>query len=345
MSGEIAIVCNSRAERGPLESVIAALPDAHVLSVDASGMTPEQGMRMALFQFDAMLKTKPFKLVIVLGDRYETLGAALAAFFLRIPIAHIHGGETTTGAFDDALRHSISHMATLHFCPTAKAFHKLSMMGFDRGALFRVGAPGLDGIPQNSARRDHKNLVLVTFHPETMAEDYGVANCRAMLSAFDDFTGAEFIFCGINSDPGGLDVGSLQKQWCAESMRGIWRDDLNHAEYVALMQKAALVIGNSSAGVIEAPWVGVPSVNIGNRQDGRPPSPSVFYAKGDEREIGYCIKRALAFRGDPAPAYQGGAAPKIAAICREFVERGKVEPMFYAGGPNGFGSATPLEKV
>ena len=216
------------------------------------------------------------------------------------------------------------------------------MLG-QRHSVFYVGAPGLDGIERNSARRDYKN-VLVTYHPETMAEDYGVAGCRAMLKAIStSLLGYGVIFCGVNADPGGAEIKALIQEHIKKH-GGIYRDDITHADYIDLMQHSALVIGNSSAGIIEAPWVGVPTVNIGNRQKGRPHAHSVHWSSGDvphDYDVEESIRMALAFRGDCAPQYTGGAAPKIASICREFVENGRVEPWYYPGGPNGFGAAVP----
>jgi UDP-hydrolysing UDP-N-acetyl-D-glucosamine 2-epimerase len=314
MSG-IVIVCNNRAERGPLESVIAALPEARVVGVDVAGLPPAAAMAYALTEFTGRLAGA--RLVIVLGDRYETLAAALAAMFLRIPVAHIHGGETTTGAFDDALRDSITAIASLHFPATFKAQGRIRELRPDTStySMCMAGAPGLDGIPRGSALRDRK-LVLVTYHPETRAADYGAAGCRAMLAALP--LGYEIIFCGVNTDPGGAEIQRIIDDW--RSRRGgAYMPGLSHRDYIAMMQHAELCIGNSSSLVIECPWVGCPSVLVGNRQDGREYADSIFQC---DEDIGAAIKDALAYTGIGAsdPIYQGGAAPQIAAACREFVK-------------------------
>jgi UDP-N-acetylglucosamine 2-epimerase len=193
----------------------------------------------------------------------------------------------------------------------------------DRGGYIHVvGAPGLDGIPQNSAKRSER-LILVTFHPETMAQDYGVAACRAMLAGLAQYSalGYEIMFCGMNTDPGYREITSEIQDYL-RAHGGSVVQNMNHRGYIACMQRAALVIGNSSAGVIEAPWVGCPSVNVGARQDGREMADSVFgiHSGADGKNIADMMRHAMAFSGDPGAIYRGGAAEKIARVCREFVE-------------------------
>lgn len=321
----IIIVCNSRAERGPLASVIAALPEATVLGLSELQQQgdPAQVMGFGLWWFTERLRELQPRLVVVLGDRYETLSAALAATFLRIPLAHIHGGETTTGAWDDALRHSISHLTEqtggVHLPPTQMAADRIMELCYAR-RLEVVGAPGLDGIPPQSAKRDEP-MILVTYHPETMAADGGLAGCEAMLDALTAYAATHrIVFCGVNNDPGGQPVRDAIQSFVQEHSGQI-RPTYTHDEYVGMMQHAVLVIGNSSAGVIEAPWVGCPSVNIGRRQDGRPMASSVLNAP--PYFIPKSIHEAIAGDFPWGPHYRAGAAPKIAEICRAFVkERG-----------------------
>ena len=319
----IVLVVNTRAERGPLGSVIAALPEAVVVGMDRDEQcgVPPWVMARGLEYFSDVLRG--YDVVVLLGDRYETLAAALSACFLRIPIVHIHGGETTRGAFDDAFRHSITHMAQVHCCATKEAKKKLLQLvgkwnepGAPTNLIHVVGAPGLDGIPGNSAKRD-KPVILVTYHPVTRAPDYGITACEMMLDALYLYAGThKIIFCGVNNDPGCKEIREsiedFRLQW-----GGVICDKMTHAEYITEMRRAELVIGNSSSGIIEAPWVGVPSVNIGDRQLGRPMAPSVFQ---DDAYIPAAIKAALSWRGPWAPCYRGEAAPRIAEIVRGFVK-------------------------
>lgn len=331
--GVIYIVCNSRAERGPLQSVIDALPEARVIGFQVDARAPiHNEMAMALIWFSEKLRDA--SLVILLGDRYETLAAALAATFLRKKIAHIHGGETTTGAFDDAMRHSITHLTEqsggLHFVATDMAGARVMELLHRRNNAINyaatqpwnihlVGAPGLDNIPQNSAKRD-KKLIVASYYPETMAADYGISGCIAMLEALESYVDDHAIFfSSVNADPGAIAIGEeIQKFIDLHPTSAAWINPNTREQYLHLLQHAAVVIGNSSAGVIEAPWIGVPSVNIGNRQNGREMGASVFCSYQDEDDINLCIERALAYKPDPhyPPIYRGGAASKIAEIVR-----------------------------
>ena len=322
----IIIICNNRAEAGPLASVIAALPEATVLGLTEMQQRgpPAKVLGWSLWWFDREFEERQPDLVIVVGDRYETLGAVQAAYFRRIPVAHIHGGETTAGAFDDSVRHAITHMASLHFCATLKAKDKLERLlvpysgPYPTPPPFHItGAPGLDGIQPQSARRD-RDIILATFHPETMANDYGLNTCKAMLQALDGFDNHKVIFCGVNNDPGSAEIRETIELFCKYDDDEI-ATDLDHAAYIALMQSAALVIGNSSAAILEAPWVGVPSVNIGNRQQGREMAPSVIQAAGTVENIQQAVTTALSWNGPWNPCYRGEAAPRIAKIVREFV--------------------------
>lgn len=309
----VTVVCNSRAEAGPLESVIAAMPGCSVTRFNSDGMSPAVAVAQAVIFFTVAFKSQDAKLVVLLGDRYETLAATLAAMFAGIPVAHIHGGEATAGAFDDAIRHSISHMATLHFVATDDFAMKLVNMGIHPYTINVSGAPGLDNIEGNSAKRD-KNEILVTYHPETRSPDYGISQCERMLLALDKYykDGYDVLFCGVNNDPGSEEIKELIKAYCEPRSCAKVVTNMSHREYVEKMQHAAIVVGNSSAGVIEAPWVGVPTINIGDRQKGRPMAKSVYSSINH-------IEEALEHKHLWKPFYCGGASAKIAVKIKEWL--------------------------
>ena len=302
---DVAVVCTSRAEAGPLQSVIKELKGCSVCKVSyAYREDPHTAMGHALEAFSAAFYDNKPKLVVVLGDRYETLSAAFAAMFLKIPVAHIHGGETTTGSFDNALRHSISHIAKYHFVAAEEFKSKLIMLGANAEMIHVVGAPGLDGVQENSARRD-RELLLVTYHPETMLPDNGVNQCLSMLNELSIYNKKHHVvFTGVNNDPGCEEIREMISGYVATHGNSEIRDDVTHDAYVELMQSASAVVGNSSAGIIEAPWIGIPTVNIGLRQSGRPLASSIHNTISD----------ALAWRGFCSPIYKGGAAEKITNI-------------------------------
>lgn len=310
----VTVVSNSRAEDGPLGSVIKSMPGCVVTKFNSDGMSPAVAVAQAIVYFTVAFKAQNTKLVVLLGDRYETLAAALAAMFEAIPIAHIHGGETTVGAFDDPMRHSISHMAALHFVATDDFAMKLANMGIHPYTISVSGTPGLDNIPGNSAKRD-KNEILVTYHPETRSPDYGVAQCERMLLSLDRYykNGYDVLFCGVNNDPGSEQIKELIKTYCEQRSCAKIVTDMNHGDYIEKMQHAALVIGNSSAGVIEAPWVGVPTINIGDRQKGRPMARSVYPS------MKY-VDEALRHKEPWNPIYRGGASQIISAAIKKWLE-------------------------
>lgn len=318
---EVAIICNSRAEAGPLQSVKAAMPGHIALGVDVKDIEPWQAMSYALNTFDFDFKHHKPKVVVVLGDRYETLAAALAAMFLNIPVAHIHGGERTIGAFDDAMRDSITSIAQFHFAAAPNFQARILQIRGSGSRPYRVytaGAPGLDGIPKGTATREQKRI-LVTYHPETNEEDRGLSGAIAMLGALSELPDHDVHFTGVNTDPGAKEINRAIEEWCWRTKRGVVAP-MTHAEYVKAMQTSALVMGNSSAGIIEAPWIGIPTVNLGDRQNGRPCARSVFSCRTLTRaNICAAMAEALTWKGpNYFHHYQGGAAPKIARIIGEF---------------------------
>ena len=253
---------------------------------------------------DAFAKLKP-DVVVVLGDRYEILGAAQAALILGIPIAHIHGGEVTTGAFDDSIRHAITKMSNLHFCAAEDYQRRVIQLGESPDTVFNVGALGVDvllNIPKMS--RDElssvvgialgKELLLVTFHPTTRSEMTVTTELHELLSALEHFALATIVFTGVNADPGySLVNNEIQKFVARDSSRRVLHNSLGQKSYINLMSIADVVIGNSSSGIIEAPALHVATVNIGTRQDGRLRADSIIDVKFGQNEIRTAIETAL----------------------------------------------------
>lgn len=253
---------------------------------------------------DAFAKLKP-DVVVVLGDRYEILGAAQAALILGIPIAHIHGGEVTTGAFDDSIRHAITKMSNLHFCAAEDYQRRVIQLGESPDTVFNVGALGVDvllNIPKMS--RDElssvvgielgKELLLVTFHPTTRSEMTVATELHELLGALEHFALATIVFTGVNADPGySLVNNEIQKFVARDSSRRVLHNSLGQKSYINLMSIADVVIGNSSSGIIEAPALHVATVNIGTRQDGRLRADSIIDVKFGQNEIRTAIETAL----------------------------------------------------
>ena len=244
-------------------------------------------------------------LVVLLGDRYEILAAAQAATLLRLPVAHIHGGELTEGALDDCMRHAITKLAHLHFTAAAAYRRRVIQLGEDPARVFNVGALGLEAVRRlRPMTRDQladslgialgTPLLLVTYHPETAGARPAAGGVRALADALSCFPEACIVFTGVNADPENQAVSKRILEFVEahpESAR--YHASLGQRRYLSLMSHADAVVGNSSSGIIEAPAMGVPTVNIGNRQKGRLRSPSVIDCGEAASEIRQAISQAL----------------------------------------------------
>jgi len=225
------------------------------------------------------------------------LGACLAATVAKIPIAHIHGGECSFGSFDDQIRHAVTKLAHLHFAATEEYASRLQHMGERR--VWVMGAPGLDNLRNMPPRRRGKYFVL-TFHPATTADE----DPRDVVAALGEFPEYGVVWTGVNNDPG------------SDLIRGAfpWPETpLDGGGYVAACRGAAAIIGNSSSGLIEAPVMKVPTVNIGRRQDGRSRGPSVVDVPMGGIVGG--IRKVLEYTGPFDSPYGGfGASRRIANV-------------------------------
>lgn len=259
---------------------------------------------------DALDRLKP-NVLVILGDRFEILAAAQAAMVARIPIAHIHGGEATEGAFDESIRHAISKMAQWHFVAAEPYRRRVVQMGEAPERVFDVGAPGLDRLA-NLQWLDRSELeaalcirlgtplFLVTYHPVTLSSESPMAALEELLAALDEFSDATVIFTLPNADTGGRALVDGIGEWVgrhAKRARAVV--SLGQQRYLSLMREADVVIGNSSSGLTEAPALKKATVNLGDRQMGRLKASSVIDAPEKQAEISAAIKRALSadFRG------------------------------------------------
>ena len=246
--------------------------------------------------------------IVVLGDRYEVLAAAQAALILGIPLAHLHGGETTEGAFDEAIRHAVTKMAHLHFVAADEYAERVLQLGESADRVFNVGAPGLDHLERTPlATREeleaHLSLILqspllvVTYHPETLDQGDGEGGLIAMLDALSSLDAATIVFTGVNADPGHASIHERIAQFIAKQpQQRAMVASLGQARYLGLLRIADAVVGNSSSGMIEAPALRLPTVNIGDRQKGRLHAASVIDAQPNAVDI----RRALSLALDPS---------------------------------------------
>jgi UDP-hydrolysing UDP-N-acetyl-D-glucosamine 2-epimerase len=281
---------------------------------------------------DALEKHRP-DLLVVLGDRFEMLSAAVAALPLRIPVAHLHGGEVTEAAIDEQIRHALTKLSHLHF-PAAEPYaRRLRQMGEEPWRIHACGAPGLDRFLTVSplsradlaARLDltfERPVLVVTYHPETLGPDTG-GHVDALLEALERVD-AELVITYPGADTGSFAILDQLGAFAARRPRERRLvSSLGDDVYCALLREADAMVGNSSSGLIEAPSFGLPVVNVGARQRGRVRAPHVIDVGYDRDAIGAAIVRALdrGFRASLAgianPYGDGRAAPRIAAVLRD----------------------------
>lgn len=254
-------------------------------------------MSRALSGFaEAYAELKP-DLIVVLGDRYEILAATTAALIERIPVAHLHGGEITEGAYDDAIRHSITKMSHLHFTSTEEYRKRVIQLGEQPDRVFNVGALGVENIkklPLMSKEEIEKeidfkiddNTILVTYHPVTLGNRTAKEDIDDFIAALEERKDLRVIFTMPNSDTGGqFIVDAINGFVNRNAERTKAYKSLGVLRYLSVMKQVAAVVGNSSSGLLEVPSFGIPTLNIGDRQNGRIAAESVYNCEPDEESV------------------------------------------------------------
>ncbi|MFA6412698.1 MAG: UDP-N-acetylglucosamine 2-epimerase [Syntrophales bacterium] len=338
---KICIFTGSRAEYGLLRWVMQGIKDAPelTLQVVATGMhlSPEFGMTVNEIRADgfepdetieillsgdtpaaicksmglamigygeALQRLKP-DMVLLLGDRFETFCMAAAAQVCRVPLAHIHGGETTEGAIDEAFRHSITKMSHLHFASCEEYRQRIIQLGEAPDRVFNVGALGVENIrrvplmERNELAESigfnlEKPYFLVTFHPVTLEKDSSEGQFQALLDALDAFPEYNVIFTKANADTDGRIINRLIDEYAEKRPeRCLAVTSLGVHRYLSAMKYASAVIGNSSSGIIEAPSLNISTVNIGDRQKGRVRAESVIDCEPVTISINSSMRKAM----------------------------------------------------
>lgn len=291
---------------------------------------------------DALDRLRP-DILVILGDRYEALAIAQTAMALRIPIAHIHGGEATEGVIDEAIRHAITKMAHLHFTAAEPYRRRVIQMGEAPERVFAVGAPGLDNLhrlplPDRATLESELGftltspVLLVTYHPVTLSTIDPAVPMAALLDALDRFPAARVVFTKANADAHGRALNRMIDDYAAARPgRVLASPSLGQRRYLALMRLADAVVGNSSSGIIEAPAAGTPTVNVGDRQRGRLRAPSVIDCAEDTEAIAEAIAAALAgtVTATDSPYGGGGASARMATLLRDLPLDGLLDKRFY----------------
>lgn len=298
-----------------------------LLSSDTSvGVAKSMGLAMIGFG-DAFAELRP-DLVLVLGDRYEIFSAAAAATIARIPIAHLHGGETTEGALDEAMRHSITKMAHLHFVAAEAYRRRVIQLGEDPARVFLVGGLGIDNILKLDLldrvaleaaldfKLGPKNL-LITFHPATLEQGAAAGQMDELLAALDTLKDTHIIFTMPNADTEGRALNRLLESYAACRPNAKVYTSLGQMRYLSAIAHVDAVVGNSSSGLAEVPSFRKATVNIGDRQKGRLKAQSVIDCTPDRESIKAALAQAYSadFQASlsrvVSPYGDGGASHKI----------------------------------
>lgn len=258
-----------------------------LLSSDTSiGISKSMGLAQISFA-EAYDELKP-DMVIVLGDRYEIFSAASAAMIAKIPIAHLHGGETTEGAFDESIRHSITKMSHLHFTATDEYKNRVIQLGEHPNRVFNVGGMGIENIKRlKLLTRDefeksiefklNKKNILVTFHPVTLEKTTAKEQFQELLDAIDELKDTNIIFTKANSDTDGRVINQMIDEYVTNhSDKAVGFTSLGQLRYLSALQFVDAMVGNSSSGLAEAPSFKIGTINIGDRQKGRIKASSVI---------------------------------------------------------------------
>jgi len=316
-----------------------------LLSADTStAVTKSMGLGLIGFA-DAYQQLSP-DIIVLLGDRFEIFAAAAAALIAKIPIAHIHGGETTEGAFDEALRHSITKMSHLHFVAAEEYKRRVIQLGEAPDRVFNVGGLGIDAIKRIKLIDQHtleksidfrfreRNL-LITFHPVTLEKQSSTQQMEALLSALDGLHDTGLIFTMPNADTGGRELSALINQFVATHPNARVYSSLGQLRYLSCMKFVDGVVGNSSSGIAEAPSFGIGTVNIGDRQKGRLCATSVINCEPTTDRIREALNKLYCpnFRENAThtvnPYGNGGASAQIAKVLNQHSLKGIIKKSFH----------------
>lgn len=294
--------------------------------------TPEgitNSLAIALKGFATSFKTLEPDLIIILGDRFEILGAATAALIAKIPVAHIHGGELSMGAIDDSIRHAVSKIAYFHFTATDTYRKRVIQLGEQANRVINVGGLGLDNIhklkllgkkslEENLNIKFQKFNLLITYHPETLNPDDGKNHFFNLLQVLKDLKNTLCIFTMPNADAGHRDMIALLEEYVSHNPHSsVLFQSLGQLKYLSTMKWVDAVVGNSSSGIIEAPSMKVATINIGDRQKGRLAAESIIHCDPEKESIEKAFKKLHSQKFQDSlsqvqnPYGNGGAAKKI----------------------------------
>lgn len=282
-------------------------------------------------------------LLLILGDRYEMLAVASTALIYKIPIAHLHGGELTEGAFDDAIRHAITKMSHLHFTSTEAYRQRVIQLGEQPERVFNVGALGVENVMKNDfmTKEDiEKSLnfelsdkcFLCTYHPVTLSNMSSEMQVMNLLEALDDYNEFHIIFTYSNSDTNSqIIIKRIQEYVNRNQGRCMFIPSLGQRRYFSVLKYVKAVIGNSSSGIIEVPSFGVPTLDIGDRQKGRIAADSVIHCGYSIDEIKDGLKKVFDYESSKIdnPYYKEGTCDAVLSVIKNYPLDKLVQKHFY----------------
>lgn len=308
-------------------------------SNDSQGIAKTMGIALISFG-EVFTRNKP-DMLIVLGDRYELIPICSAAMVSRIPIAHISGGETTQGAIDECIRHSITKMSFLHFPGCEEYRRRIIQLGENPDRVFNFGDVGVENIQKIKCLSKKeleeriqfkldKPYYSVTFHPVTLEDNSALNQIEELLQAIDDFDQCKFIFTYANADMGGEIINKRIEHYVNEHKNCIAFKSMGSLNYLSSLKYAEGIIGNSSSGIVEAPCFKIPTINIGNRQAGRLQANSIINVTANASEIKKAIQETmlpsnkLKYQKTNHPYAGGNTASNIVNTIKEFLKEDEI---------------------
>ena len=294
---------------------------------------------------DALERLKP-DITVVLGDRFEALAFVIASFTLKIPIAHLYGGETTLGVLDEGYRHAITKLSYLHFTSTEEYKKRVIQLGEEPERVFNVGALGIDNIKKlkllskeevekRLGKKLKKRNLLITFHPETLKKGSSENQFKELLKALDELEDTLLIFTKANADTEGRKINYLIDEYASKNKeKTVVFTNMGQLLYLSTMQFVDAVVGNSSSGIIEAPSFKIGTINIGDRQKGRIRAESIIDCKPDYESIKKSINKLFSqnfrqkLKNVNNPYENKNTARKIKNILKSF-ELDNLEKKFF----------------
>ena len=382
MNRKICVITGTRAEYGLLRRVMQGIKDDPELTLQilATGMhlSPEFGLTyreiekdefqidrkvemltssdtpvgiakslgLGLIGFaDALNELRP-ELIVVLGDRFEIFSAVTAALIARIPVAHLHGGESTEGLIDEAIRHSITKMSQLHFVATKEYRQRVIQLGEQPHYVFQVGGLGVDNIRHmkllnRSELEDFlgfglsKKSLLITFHPVTLEHSTAANQMEELLSALDDLSDTQLIFTLPNADTDGRVLIKIVEEFAASRANAHVYKSLGHMRYLSCVSHVDGVVGNSSSGITEVPSFKKGTINIGDRQRGRTQAESVINCEPNRQSIASALEKLysadfqLRLNQVRNPYGDGGSSSAIISVLKTISLQGIVKKRFH----------------